>query len=127
MGLVFRSGSNAGKGTVNPPFPNNPDLRVWSGPLPHKELGATLLVRKGLTAAGKLTSKSLELASSLHLPHAVTPTAEDEESPETRETCLNLDGNYFFDVTTATACFCKTCSNDHASGQSHVEDLYAVD
>ena len=61
------------------------------------------------------------------IPHAVTPTVEDEESPETPQTYLNLDGNYFFDVTTATACFCKTCSNDCASGQSHVENLYSVD
>ena len=52
---------------------------------------------------------------------------EDEESPEAPETYLTLDGNYYFGVTTATACFCKTCSNDHASGQSHVEDLYTVD
>ena len=109
-------------------FPNNPDLMVWSGPLPHKELGAALLVRGvGLTAAGKLTSKSLELVSSLTLPHAVTLTVEDEVSPATPETYLNLDGNYFFDVTTATACFCKSCSNDYASGQSHVKDLYSVD
>ena len=124
----FRSGSNAGKGTVNPPSPNNPDLRVWSGPLPHKELGAALLVRGvGLKAAGELTSKSLELASSLTLPHAVTLTVEDEVSPATPETYLNLDGNDFFDVTTATACFCKSCSNDYASGQGHIEDLYSVD
>ena len=124
----FRSGANVGKGTVNPPFPNNPDLRVWSGPLPNKELGAALLVRGiGPTAAGRLTSKSLDIASNLSLPHAVTPTVEDEESPETPETYLTLDGNYYFDVTTATACFCKTCSNDHASGQGHVEDPYAVD
>jgi hypothetical protein len=124
----FRSGANVGKGTVNPPFPNYPDLRVWSGPLPNKELGAALLVRGiGLTAAGRLTSKSLDIAPNLSIPHAVTPTVEDEESPETPETYLALDGNYYFDVTTATACFCKTCSNDHASGQGHVENPYAVD
>ena len=124
----FRSGANVGKGTVNPPFPNNPDLRVWSGPLPNKELGAALLVRGvGLTAAGKLTSKSLELASQLSIPHAVTLTVEDEETPETPETYLNLDGNDFFELTTATACFCKSCFNDYASGPSHVEDLYSVD
>ena len=79
--------------------------------------GAALLVRGiSLTAAGKLTSKSLELASSFPLPHAVTPTVGDGVSPATPETYLNLDVNYFFDVTTATACFCKSCSNDCASG-----------
>ena len=75
-------------------------LRVWSCPLPNKELGAALLVRGiGLTAAGRLTSKSLDIASNLSLPHAVTPTVEDEESPETPETYLTLDGSYYFDVT----------------------------
>ena len=103
-------------------------MRLHYQQLPNKELGAALLVRGiGLTAAGRLTSKSLDIAPNLSIPHAVTPTAEDEESPETPESYLTLDGNYYFDVTTATACFCKTCSNDHASGQSHVEDLYAVD
>ena len=108
----FRSGKNVGKGTVNPPFPNNPDLRFWEGPLPNKELTDVLLVRDvGLTAAGKLTSKTLELASSLSLPHAATPTVEDEISPATPETYLNLDGSYSFEITTAAACFCRHCTN----------------
>ena len=33
----FSGGKNNGKVTSKPPFPNNPDLRVWSGPLPNRE------------------------------------------------------------------------------------------
>ena len=82
-----------------------------------------LLVRGvGLTAAGKLTSKTLELASSLSLPHAVTPTVEDEISSATPEAYLNLDGSYFLGITTATACFCSNCTNSYTCGSGHVNN-----
>jgi hypothetical protein len=106
----FRSGKNAGKGTVNPPFPNNPELRTWNGPLPKSELSGALLIRGlGLTGAGKLTRESLRLAAQLKIPHAVTPTVEDEVPPVTTESLLTLDAPYFFEVTTATACYCTSC------------------
>ena len=59
----FSRGSHAGKGTTKPPFPNNLNLRVWSGPLPGTELNQVLLIRKvGLTAAGKLTARAIYLS-----------------------------------------------------------------
>jgi len=106
----FRSGKNAGKGTANPPFPNNPELRTWNGPLPNSELSGALLIRGvGLTGAGNLTRESLHLASQLKIPHAVTLTVEDETTPVTADSLLNLDAPYFFGITTATACFCTSC------------------
>jgi transposase InsO family protein len=108
----FRSGKNAGKGSVNPPYPNNEDLRVWEGPLPNNELSDVLLVRRvGLTAAGKLTNESLKLVAQLELPHAVTPTVEDEEVPKDPSTFYTLDTNHVFDVTTVRFCGCATCSS----------------
>lgn len=106
----FSRGSHAGKGTTNPPFPNNKDLRIWNGPLPGKELDQVLLVRNvGLTAAGKLTAKSLDLASRLEYPNAVTPTVEDEQRELDSESYVTVAPQLLNDHVVETLCFCNWC------------------
>ena len=98
----FYEGKHAGKGRPTPPFPDNEDLRVWSGPLPNKEHKYVILARRiSLTGAGKLTRPSLELLSQLQVPHAVMELVEDDSQGS------NLPGSYstisardMFDVTT---------------------------
>jgi hypothetical protein len=107
----FRQGSHAGKGTTKPPFPNNPDLRVWNGPLPGNEHNQVLLIRKvGLTAAGKLTARSLDLASRLEIPNAITPTMEDEKDELNPETYVTVAPQLLNDHLVVTPCFCQWCS-----------------
>ena len=106
----FRQGSHAGKGTTKPPFPNNPDLRVWSGPLPGNELSQVLLVRRvGLTAAGKLTAQSLNLAAGLAVPNAVTPTMEDETDDLDPESYITVAPQLLNDHVVEIPCFCQWC------------------
>ena len=98
----FSSGKNTGKGTAKPPFPNNPNLRVWSGPLPNKELPAVLLVRAiALNGFGVMSKKTLDLASTLSLPHAVTPLVEDAvpAKDSNNESYYTVSGLDMFDVT----------------------------
>ncbi len=44
----IRSGTNAGKGTLNAPFPKSPHLRLWTGKLPTNEFN-DLILATGLT------------------------------------------------------------------------------
>jgi hypothetical protein len=39
----MRSGTNAGKGTINAPFTKNPSLRLWKGKLPMNEFEHLIL------------------------------------------------------------------------------------
>ena len=98
----FSGGKNAGKGTSKPPFPNNPNLRVWSGPLPNRELPAVLLVRAiAINGFGVMSKKTLELVSNLSLPHAATPLIEDAvPAPDcNNESYYTVSGSEIFDTT----------------------------
>jgi len=77
----IRSGIHRGKATVKPPYPNNPDLRVWEGPLFDHELPQCVFVRNvGMSPEGQLDDDTVNLAQELPIPHAVTPAVEDEET-----------------------------------------------
>ena len=68
----FRDGPNAGKGTVSPPFPDNPDLRVWDGDIPASAYSKELLIRNvRLSGEGSLDSASVQLAANTY--HIRTP------------------------------------------------------
>ena len=72
------SGKNAGRGTLEAPFPNNPNLRVWEGSIPKAEYDEVFLVRNAcLTASGKLSKETLELACQLKCPHNATLAIQD--------------------------------------------------
>ena len=72
------SGKNSGRGTLQAPFPKDPSLRVWEGFIPKSEYDEVFLIRNAhLTAAGKLSKETLELASQLQYKHNATLTIQD--------------------------------------------------
>ena len=76
----IRTGKHRGKATIKPPYPNNPELRVWEGPLFDHELPQCVFVRNvGMSPEGQLDDDTVNLAQELPVPHAVTPAVEDEE------------------------------------------------
>ena len=103
----LRNGANRGKATLKPPYPNNPDLRAWEGPIPKDELDRCLMVRNlRLSPEGQLDSESLKLATSLPIPHAVTVTVEDE----TRlEEAGNANTPPLFLYSEERLCTCELC------------------
>ena len=51
-----------GKGVVSPPFPDNPDLRVWDGDIPASAYSKELLIRNvRLSGEGSLDFSSVQL------------------------------------------------------------------
>ena len=103
----LRNGANRGKATLKPPYPNNPDLRVWEGPLPRDELDRCLMVRNvQLSPEGQLEDESLKLATSLPIPHAVTVTVEDETRLEEVD---DLNTPPLFLYSQERLCTCKLC------------------
>jgi hypothetical protein len=78
--LFIRSGTNAGKGTLNTPFPNSPHLRLWTGKLPTNEFNDLILAMGiRLDANGYLTKESINIASQVAIPHEAINTIEDEK------------------------------------------------
>ena len=76
----MRAGKRRGKATIKPPPPNNPELRVWEGPLFDRELPQRVFIRDaGMSPEGQLDGDTVNLAQELPIPRAVTPAAEDEE------------------------------------------------
>jgi hypothetical protein len=72
------SGKNSGRGTLQAPFPKNPNLRVWEGFIPKSKYDDVFLIRNAhLTAAGKLSKETLELASQLQYKNNATLTIQD--------------------------------------------------
>ena len=78
--VYIRSGIHRGRATVKPPYPNNPGLRVWEGPVFDHELPQCVFVRNvGMSPEGQLDGDTIKLAQELPIPHAITPAVEDEE------------------------------------------------
>jgi hypothetical protein len=76
----IRAGSNAGKGTLNPPFPKSPHLRLWTGKLPTNEFNDLILATGiRLDTNGYLNKESLKIASQVTIPHEAINTIEDEK------------------------------------------------
>lgn len=101
---ILRDGKNAGHGTEKPPYPNNPALRIWEGPITTQELNEAVLIRDvQLTAGGRLNPESLVLAAKLNIPHNVTLTIEDPEF--TKKPSL-------FTYAKHQLCTCEKCESD---------------
>jgi hypothetical protein len=76
----IRTGTNAGKGTLNPPFSKNPLLRLWTGKLPTNEFDDLILATGiKLEPNGYLTEESRKIASNVKISHEAINTIEDEE------------------------------------------------
>jgi hypothetical protein len=96
-----REGKHAGKGKLSPPYPHDPSLRIWEGPLEVQELNEAVLIRDiKITAGGRLCPETLALAVKLKLPHNVTKTVEDETP------AVN---NSLFTYARHEICDCKRC------------------
>ncbi len=67
------SGKNAGKGTIKPPFPYNPKLRLWTGKLPANEIDDLVLATGMiLDPQGYLNRESASVAVQLNIDHDST-------------------------------------------------------
>jgi hypothetical protein len=73
------SDKNAGKGTLKPPFPYNPKLRLWTGKLPASEID-DLVLATGMTLdpQGYLSRESASIAVQLTIGHDSTVTVDGE-------------------------------------------------
>jgi hypothetical protein len=102
----IRTGTNAGKGTINAPFPKNPSLRLWTGKLPMKEF-ENLILANGikLDANGYLTKESLKVASHVAIPHEALNTIEDEKELQAQLQTSNA----MFSYAELQECNCIRC------------------
>ncbi len=76
----IRTGTNAGKDALNPPFPKNPLLRLWTGKLPTNEFDDLILATGiKLEPNGYLTEESRKIASNVKISDEAINTIEDEE------------------------------------------------
>jgi hypothetical protein len=102
----IRTGTNAGKGTINAPFPKNPSLRLWTGKLPMKEF-ENLILANGikLDANGYLTKESLKVASHVAIPHEALNTIEDEKEIQAQLQTSNA----MFSYAELQECNCIRC------------------
>jgi hypothetical protein len=80
----IRNGTNAGKGTLNPPFPKNSLLRLWTGKLPSNEFDYLILATGiKLEPNGYLTEESRKIASHVKISREAINTIEDEKERHT--------------------------------------------
>jgi hypothetical protein len=102
----IRSGTNAGKGTLNAPFPKSPHLRLWTGKLPTNEFNDLILATGiRLDANGYLTKESLKIASQVAIPHEAINTIEDEKEIHTQ---LQIS-NAMYAYAEHFECTCRRC------------------
>ena len=102
----IRAGTNAGKGTLNPPFPGNPLLRLWTGKLPTNELDDLILATGiKLEPNGYLNEESRKIASQVKISHEAINTIEDEE--EIRAQLLYSNAMYAY--AELPLCNCRRC------------------
>jgi hypothetical protein len=101
------SGKDAGKGTLKPPFPYNPKLRLWTGKLPATELD-DLILATGiiLDPQGYVSRESASIAVQLNIGHDCTRTIEDEA-----EQLAQLRfANCLFSYAECALCECPRCA-----------------
>ena len=102
----IRAGSNAGKGTLNPPFPKSPHLRLWTGKLPTNEFNDLILATGiRLDTNGYLNKESLKIASQVTIPHEAINTIEDEKDLQKQ---LQLS-NAMYTYAEHVMCNCRRC------------------
>ena len=102
------SGKNAGKGTIKPPFPYNPKLRLWTGKLPANEIDDLVLATgMKLNPQGYLDRESASVAVQLSIGHDSTKTVDDEE-----EQLAQLRfANCLFTYSECALCECPRCAS----------------
>lgn len=111
----IRSGKHRGRATINPPYPDKPQLRAWSGPLLKDELNQCLLVRNlRLSSEGQLDSESLRMAVRLPIPHATTPAVEDTHEDTQKETATTPP---LFLFSQERVCTCDQCLGILSNGK----------
>ena len=102
----IRAGTNAGKGTLNPPFPGNPLLRLWTGKLPTNELDDLILATGiKLEPNGYLNEESRKIASQVKISHEAINTIEDEEDIRAQL----LYSNAMYAYAELPLCNCRRC------------------
>jgi hypothetical protein len=102
----IRTGTNAGKGTLNPPFPKNPLLRLWTGKLPTNEFDDLILATGiKLEPNGYLTEESRKIASNVKISHEAINTIEDEKGIQAQ---LQFS-NAMFAYAEQPLCNCRRC------------------
>ena len=118
----LKRGKNAGQGTTSAPFPTRPEDRLWTGPLPTEELNQAILVRNvSLTAGGKLSKETLNLACKLGYPHNKLLTIEDaghsmQLDPPAMEVTDPM--NNMFNYAQYELCACKNCKLKLIKGEN---------
>ena len=102
----IRTGTNAGKGTLNPPFPKNPLLRLWTEKLPTNEFDDLILATGiKLEPNGYLTEESRKIASNVKISHEAINTIEDEEGLQAQLQYSNA----MFAYAELPLCNCRRC------------------
>jgi hypothetical protein len=102
----IRTGTNAGKGTLNPPFPKNPLLRLWTGKLPTNEFDDLILATGiKLEPNGYLTEESRKIASKVNISHEAINTIEDEKDIQAQL----QNSNAMFAYAELPLCNCRRC------------------
>ncbi len=117
------SGNNAGKGTIKPPFPYNPKLRLWTSKLPANEINDLVLATgMVLDPQGYLNRQSTSVAVQLDIGHESTRTVDDEE-----EQLAQLRfANCLFTYAECALCECTRCAN-FLSGKRREDDKWNKD
>ena len=117
------SGKNAGKGTIKPPFPYNPKLRLWTGKLPANEIDDLVLATgMSLDPQGYLSRESASVAVQLNIGHDSTRTIEDEEEQLEQLRFANC----LFTYSECALCQCPRCAS-FLSGKRREDDKWNKD
>ena len=117
------AGKNAGKGTLQAPFPTNPETRIWEGHIPKEDYEKCLLIRNAhITASGKLSKETLDLVTKLNCSHGTTLTVQDEQSeptPSSLFTCEHSENlrveqisQQLFNYSQTPLCHCIECEKE---------------
>ena len=117
------AGKNAGKGTLQAPFPTNPETRIWKGHIPKEDYGKCLLIRNAhITASGKLSKETLDLVTKLNCSHGTTLTVQDEQSEPTPSSLFTNEhfenlrieqiSQQLFNYSQTSLCQCRECEKE---------------
>ena len=119
------SGAHNGRGTIKPPFPNNPDLRLWTETIPTDEYEALLLIRDAqLSSQGQLSDATIKLIAHNKTPQAHITTVDDDPpaqgaSGEENSSVVSL-ASFFIDphnFALCALCESKTCASHLCSAK----------
>ena len=117
------AGKDAGKGTLQAPFPTNPETRVWEGSIPKEDYEKCLLIRNAhITASGKLHKETLDLVIKLKCSHGTTLTVQDKNPDSTLSNLFTTEHfenlqveqieQQLFNYSQTTLCHCTECEKE---------------